>query len=185
MRASRALGAAVLSAAIVAGMTGPAAAAAMRTSHTGPLGVARADDAPTACTALATQIVSQVTGAATGLLAVPPNVGEVTGLVGQLIGDVTALQSSGCLPAIPPAPGAPSACVAPLAQLLSDLFGLLADLTATPPNVTGAVSELTHVQSDLASLISGKCLPAVPLPGIPGLPVPVPPVPAPLPLPGV
>lgn len=175
MMIHRALGAAALTVVFAAGTTGPALAAtaqhAPQPQHRAHHQHVIAADATSsaACTALANQLVAQVTSAGTGLLAVPPNVSAVTGLVGQVLGDVTALQSSGCLPAVPPS-GAPTACVPDVAKLLSDAFGLLADLTATPPNTTGAVSELTSVVSDVTGLISAKCLPAVPAPSIPGLP---------------
>jgi hypothetical protein len=169
----RALGAAALTVCFTAGAAAPALAAATveRPAPHVQTRAALAADATAACTALAEQLVSQVTGIGTGLLAVPPNVSAATGLVGQVLGDVTALQSAGCLPALPPTgTGTPTVCVPDVAKLLSDAFALLADLTAATPNVTGAVSTVSELVSDLSGLVTAKCLPSVTLPSIPGLP---------------
>ena len=172
MMITRAMCTAALTVVFAAGAAGPAmaATAVSRAPH------AAAPTVPVpnaACSALTAQLVSQLTSAATGLLAVPPNPAAVTDLVGQLIGDITALQSSGCLPAVPPAPGgsgAPTACVPDVAKLLSDVYGLVADLTKSPPDTAAALTAVTTVLSDIKGLFDATYLPAVPLPPIPGLP---------------
>lgn len=172
MMIPRALGAASMSVVLAAGVAAPAMAAAHeRAPRAASMAVKDATPVNPACTALTTDLVGQISSASTGLLGVPPNVSAVTGLVGTLLGDVTALQSAGCLPAVPPAAGTtPTACVPDTATLLSDVFALLADLTSTPPNVTGAVSELTAALSSVSGLINAGCLPSVPLPTLPTLP---------------
>jgi hypothetical protein len=168
----RVLSAAALTGVFTLGAAAPSMAAA--TAERAPLGAprvavaAKASDS-TACTALATQLVSQLTSIGTSLVGLPPNISAATNLVGEVLGDISALQSSGCLPANPPTTGtsAPSGCVPDVAQLLSDVFGLLADLTAATPNVVDAQSALTNALSEVSKLTSGGCLPSVPVTSLP------------------
>jgi hypothetical protein len=174
----RILSAAALTGVCTLGAAAPSMAAV--TAERAPLGAphvavaAKASDSA-ACTALTTQLVSQLTSIGTSLVGLPPNISAATSLIGEVLGDVSALQSSGCLPANPPTTGAgaPSACVPDVAQLLSDVFALLADLTAATPNVVGAQTALTNALSDVTKLTSGGCLPSVPVPPVPGLPTPM------------
>jgi hypothetical protein len=146
--------------------------------------IARAASAPApsaVCAALATQLFSDVATLQNGLTTVPPDPSAALGVVGQLLGTTSALQSSSCLPVLPPATGVtPSACVPDVASLLSDLFGVIGALAKPTPDLSGALTHVTDLLTDVAQLTTDVCLPLpvpgvpLPTPSIPDLPVPVP-----------
>ena len=184
MTITRAVGVAALSMAFAAGAVAPAVASVLsgdrgdRLRALPPYSLAADATAGTAaCSALASQLVAQISAIGTDLTAVPPKTAALTGLVGQLAGDVAALQNSGCLPSVPgvPAPNLPAACVADVANLMSDGFALLGDLNTVPPNVTGALSLVSALTVDVTDLVVAKCLPPVTVPVVPGLPSVTPP----------
>ena len=195
MTITRAVGAAALSVAFAAGAVAPAVASTMRSdqfSGLPPYSLASAaTGGSSACATRASQLMSQITSIGTDLTAVPPKTADVTGPVGQVVDDVNALQSSGCLPKVPgaPVPTLPAACVPDVAKLLSDVFALAGDVSALPPNIGGALHSVGGLVADVTSLVTVKCLPAVTPPkvaGLPSLPLPTPGLPTPgLPVPSV
>jgi hypothetical protein len=170
---SRALGAVfpvamVVPAVMVAGAAGPAFAdSAAATPST--RSAAMADGRGAVCAAEATQLAVRLSS----LLAVSPSGANswttATALAEQMVGDVGALQSSGCLPQISPAGRSVApACLPDTAQLLSDDMALVVALTKSAPDLNGAVTAATAQVTDMNTLTTDACLPSVPLPSLPG-----------------
>jgi hypothetical protein len=135
-----------------------------------------ADSAPTQdCAKLSSQLQADLTGVLQGLTALPPDPSAATKVIGVVLADVSKLQDGGCLPKLPPGPGANPACVSDLSTLLSDTFATLADLAKVPPDLTGAITDVKGAVTALSALVADKCLPA-PV-STPPLPVPAPPLP--------
>lgn len=120
------------------------------------------DPVPPSCPGLTSQLQGQVNKAKSALTAIPPDPTGATGALGGGLPVVNSLQGAGCLPAIPPAAGAPvPPCAEPTAALLANLFKALSSLLKVgAPDVTGAVTAVTDLVTTITGLISGKCLPA-------------------------
>jgi hypothetical protein len=151
-----------------------------------------APELPAACAGLVTDLAGKLTKTVSSLLPVP-NVGAVTPLIGDMLGLVTAMQSSGCLPTPPvsvPAVPLPAKAVeyaGPVDQCLPVVMNLIASVAGLGGTVLGAagggvpdVGKVTGLLTTLLKTVTdllGKCgLPAPPggLPALPGLPVPLP-----------
>jgi hypothetical protein len=141
-----------------------------------------------ACAALTSDLTGGLTSVTGALGAVPPDLSKVTGLVGTLVKTAQSLTSLGCLPdpisavpavplrseqllpGVPGLPGAPAVppCAAPAADLLSKLFGLVANLLkalgAALPDVVGLLGQVTGLQTTVTGLTGSvggapSCLP--------------------------
>jgi len=168
--------------------------AALFTASTIPAASASpaAPELPAACAGLVQDLAGKLTKTVSSLLPLP-NVGAVTPLIGDLLGLVTALQSSGCLPTPPVSvPGVPIPVKAaeytgPVDQCLPVVLNLISTIAGLGGTVLGAaggalpdVGKLTGLLTTLLKTVTdllSKCgLPAPPgglpsLPGLPGLPV--------------
>jgi hypothetical protein len=152
---------------VLAGGTAGLASAAgsPATSHTAPV--------PAAC-ANTSQVTAAVTALAQALVPTP-NVTGVADAVGELAGALGSLTQSGCLPSLPtagtlPVSVDPASCASPLAKAASDAFGLVAQLTAVPPNTSGLTTAATTLVADLNTAVTAGCLPGVT--SLPTLPIP-------------
>ncbi|MFD9703715.1 hypothetical protein [Lentzea sp. NPDC059081] len=149
---------------------------------------------PAACAGLVQDLAGKLKKTVTGLLPLP-NVGAVTPLVGDLLGLVTAMQNSGCLPTPPvsvpvPLPVKAADYVGPVDKCLPVVLNLISSVAGLGGTVLGAVGgglpdvgKLTTLLTTLLKTVTDlltKCgLPAPPgglptlpgLPGLPGLPV--------------
>lgn len=151
-----------------------------------------APELPAACAAIVTDLAGKLTKVVSSLLPLP-NVGAVTPLIGDLLGLVTALQSSGCLPALPtsglpvpvPVKGV-AAYAGPVDQCLPVVMNLISTIAGLGGTILGAaggglpdVGKITGILTTLLKTVTellSKCgLPAPPggLPALPGLPLPV------------
>jgi hypothetical protein len=141
---------AALSLALTAGAASPAFALETRR---------RAAPSP-ACSALTVQLAAQISGMQSALAATTPNPADVVDLLGRVYGDINALTSAGCLPAVPPTGAGPiTNCVPDTAKLLSDVYTMFTALTKSTPDATGALSAVTALLADLTSLAVDTCLP--------------------------
>ncbi|PRY42866.1 hypothetical protein [Umezawaea tangerina] len=169
---------------------------------------------PAACTALVTKLSDTVKKVIAPLTAVPPDTTKVAAPLGDVLGVLTEMQNTKCLPtppvsvpappvAVPAVPGdelarGPEQCLSAAMNLFSIVFGLLAKVVpgAGVPDVTKLLAEVTGLLKALTDTLSACGLPTPPgglpaAPGLPslpapGLPAPGLPVPAPgLPLPAV
>lgn len=151
-----------------------------------------APELPAACAAIVTDLAGKLTKVVSSLLPLP-NVGAVTPLIGDLLGLVTALQSSGCLPALPtsglpvPVPVKGVAYAGPVDQCLPVVMNLISSIAGLGGTILGAaggglpdVGKITGILTTLLKTVTDllqKCgLPAPPgglpaLPGLPSLPV--------------
>jgi hypothetical protein len=168
--------------------------AALFTASTIPAASATpaAPELPAACAAIVTDLTGKLTKVISSLLPLP-NVGAVTPLIGDLLGLVTALQSSGCLPVLPtsglpvPVPVKGVEYAGPVDQCLPVVMNLISTIAGLGGTVLGAASGglpdvgkitgiLTTLLKTVTDLLSKCGLPAPPggLPALPALPLPVP-----------
>ena len=166
-------------------------------------------DPPAACLDLVTKLSDAVKKAIAPLTALPPDPGKVAAPLGDVLGILTQMQSSKCLPTPPvsvPAPpvavpGAPTdfqgpeQCLSAAMNLFSIVFGILGKVVpgAGVPDVTKLLAEVTGLLKALTDTLSACGLPtppgglpaapSLPAPGLPapGLPVPAPGLPVPAP----
>jgi hypothetical protein len=149
-----------------------------------------APELPAACAGLVTDLAGKLTKVVGSLLPIP-NVAAVTPLIGDLLGLVSALQSSGCLPALPvsapvPLPVKAVAYSGPVDQCLPVVLNLVSTIAGLGGTILGAASgglpdvgKITELLTTLLKTVTellNKCgLPAPPggLPALPGLPLPV------------
>ena len=150
-----------------------------------------APELPAACAGLVTDLAGKLTKVVGSLLPIP-NIGAVTPLIGDLLGLVTALQSSGCLPTPPvsvpslPVPVKAVAYSGPVDQCLPVVLNLISTIAGLGGTILGAASGglpdvgkvtglLTTLLKTVTDLLSKCGLPAPPggLPTLPGLPLPV------------
>jgi hypothetical protein len=144
-------------------------------------------DPPAACAGLVTQLVDTLKKVIGSLTAVPPNPGDATAPLGDILGILTALQGAKCLPTPPvSAPVAvpvdlawegPEECLPVVMNLFSGVFGLLGKVLpgAGAPDVTAVLKLVTDLLKTLTDTLQKCGLPAPPgglptLPGLPGLP---------------
>lgn len=166
--------------------------AALFTASTIPAASASpaAPELPAACAGLVTDLAGKLTKTVSSLLPLP-NVGAVTPLIGDMLNLVTAMQNSGCLPALPvsapvPLPVRAMEYSGPVDQCLPVVLNLVATIAGLGGTVLGAaggavpdVGKLTGLLTTLLKTVTdllSKCgLPAPPggLPTLPGLPLPV------------
>ncbi|WP_394616024.1 hypothetical protein JNUCC0626_40975 [Lentzea sp. JNUCC 0626] len=168
--------------------------AALFTASTIPAASAApaAPELPAACAGIVTDLAGKLTKTVSSLLPLP-NVGAVTPLIGDMLGLVTALQSSGCLPALPtsglpvPVPvkegveyaGPVDQCLPVVLNLVSTIAGLggtvLGAAGGALPDVGKLTGLLTTLLKTVTDLLSKCGLPAPPggLPALPGLPLPI------------
>ncbi|GHH46030.1 hypothetical protein [Lentzea cavernae] len=166
--------------------------AALFTASTIPAASASpaAPELPAACAGLVQDLAGKLTKTISSLLPLP-NVGAVTPLIGDMLNLVTAMQSSGCLPALPvsaPVPlpvraaeytGPVDQCLPVVLNLISTIAGLggtvLGAAGGALPDVGKVTGLLTTLLKTVTDLLSKCGLPAPPggLPTLPGLPLPV------------
>jgi hypothetical protein len=170
---------------------------------------AQPDPPAAACLDLVTKLSDTVKKVVAGLTALPPDPGKIAAPLGDIVGILTALQSSKCLPtppvsvpappvALPGVPGVPAAeargpeqCLSAAMNLFSIVFGLLSKVVpgAGVPDVTKLLAEVTGLVKSLTDTLTACGLPMPPgglpaAPSLPSLPAPGLPVPAPgLPVP--
>jgi len=162
-------------------------------------------DPPAACLDLVTKLGDTVKKVVAPLTAVPPDPSKVATPLGDVLGVLTQMQSSKCLPTPPvsvPAapvavPGAPTGfqgpeqCLSAAMNLFSIVFGILSKVVpgAGVPDATKLLTEVTGLLKAVTDTLSACGLPAPPggLPTVPSLPsLPAPGLPAPgLPAPGL
>ena len=165
-------------------------AAALFTASSVPAASASpaAPELPAACAAIVTDLAGKLTKVVSSLLPLP-NVGAVTPLIGDLLGLVTALQSSGCLPTPPvsvpvPLPVKAVEYAGPVDQCLPVVLNLISSIAGLGGTILGAaggglpdVGKITGILTTLLKTVTellSKCgLPAPPG-GLPALPVPLP-----------
>jgi hypothetical protein len=186
------VGAAALSVAVVVSVAAPAVAFASDHGQPSPpkppVSTPTTPAPPTPnsqCSELAKNLVAQLPGISSDLMAKPPRIDDATNLITNALNGVTALQKAGCLPNVPSngASTPSSTCVANVAKVLADLFGLVSDLSGIP-DVAGAATAARGVVSDVTALVDSKCLSSGKLP-TPPAPKPITPAPTKPPTPGV
>lgn len=154
------LAAGVAASVIAVGMVAPAV--------TGDATAALNEPQSEVCGALAGDLQAGPTDALGSLTGVPPDPTKAADILWKVLGTANALQSTECLPAIPPAPGTdPTECLPLNLDLLSALLGVLSTLTSASggglPDVTGAVSGVQKLLTTITGLTDAECLPAAPV----------------------
>ncbi|MEV6240823.1 hypothetical protein [Lentzea sp. NPDC051838] len=164
--------------------------AALFTASSTPAALATpaAPELPAACAGLVTDLAGKLTKTVTSLLPLP-NLGAVTPLIGDLLGLVSALQSSGCLPALPvsapvPLPVKAVEYTGPVDQCLPVVLNLISSIAGLGGTVLGAlggglpdVGKITGILTTLLKTVTDllqKCGLPVPAGGLPSLPIPLP-----------
>ena len=141
---------------------------------------------PAACLGLVTQLTDTLKKVVGSLTAVPPDPGKAAAPLGDILGLLTALQGSKCLPtppvSVPVAAHSagfqgPEQCLSVAMNLFSAVFGLLGKVVpgAGVPDVTKLLSEVTALLKTVTDALSACGLPAPPgglptVPSLPGLP---------------
>lgn len=156
-------------------------------------------DPPAACLDLVTKLSDTVKKVIAPLTALPPDPSKIAAPLGDILGVLTAMQSSKCLPTPPVSvptppvavPGVPTAelqgpeqCLSAAMNLFGIVFGLLSMVVpgTSVPDVTKLLTEVAGLLKSLTDTLTACGLPAPPggLPTAPGLPsLPAPGLPAP------